>query len=88
MSDLLFSEDLEEYRKREIEEAVSYVFELYRGNITQDYFMGAMETLKKIVRLPAKMARTPEEKQQAEILIAKALDDYGGKLAKKILMEE
>lgn len=88
MSDLLFNEDLEEYRRREIEEAVLFAGELYRGKIEPEYFKGAMEMLKRIVMIPAKMARSDEEKKRAEMLVAQALDEYSGRMAKKILTEE
>jgi hypothetical protein len=88
MSDLLFSEDLEEYRKIEIEEALVFVGELYRQNIEPEYFKGAMEMLKRIIRIPLKMAKSLEEKKRAELMIAQAIDDYASRLVKKILLDE
>jgi len=63
-------DELFEYRKKEIELAVSIISDILKNKHSPDYFKGAMEMFKKILMLPKSMCQE-EEKEYIEDMVAR-----------------
>ena len=88
MQDLLFNEDWQDYRQREIEIGAGYVHEIWKTNADPQYIRGAVEMLRRIVRIPEDMAKTDEAKQAAAALIQTAMHKVDMSILRKMLTGE
>jgi len=85
---LLFTEEVEKYREFEVQTMMNIINSMLVGNddITA-YQKGQMDAIKKIVRIPEVIAKTPEEKVYAKELIGKTRELLANKIAEKYLFE-
>ena len=86
---VLFDESFEPYRALEIKEGVIFLKKLHIGKENPDYFRGAIDMLKAIINLPAKLAgqESEDQQKQAEVLKIKALDLFEAKMVRSYLDE-
>ena len=68
----IFSEELQEYRVKEAEEAAYIVHQLIGERVEPEYFKGAVYMVHQIINLPFKIA----EKRVKEITDRKERDDF------------
>ena len=59
-----------EYRKREIAEAAEFM-RLVWSNTSPDYIRGALDMFASIIKIPEKVAKTPEEKEYISAMLQK-----------------
>jgi hypothetical protein len=85
VSDLLFSNDFQEYRLLELEAAARIVFGMNKGLYPPEYCRGALDLLKAIVKIPEAMAKTNEQKAVASQMIEKALKTFEVKYVRAAL---
>ena len=85
--ELLFSEDWQEYRQKEIEIGAAFVHEIWNVNADPQYIRGAVEMLRRIVRIPEHVAKTDEAKAAAAALIQTAMHKVDMALLRKMLNE-
>jgi len=89
--DLLNDQQFLEYRVKEIEEGVNILRQVGRASDWKpDFFLGAMEMLKRIINLPEKMI--PEEshsqREQAKMLKAKGVSLFESRMLRRFLEED
>ena len=81
----VFVEEFAEYRKAEVEKAVSILNELMAERVTYDFFQGAMKMLKAIVSLPKDYAKTKPQEERADMLARQMLVDFQAKMIRRSL---
>ena len=82
------SDELMEYRTLELLEGVQVVKQLLQNETNPDYVRGAMAMLKKIIRMPVSLAKSPEQKEIAQALTAKAMELFEKKLLRSVIEDE
>lgn len=87
MPDLLSSE-VNEYRALEIEEMSIYHRELLKAKVTPEYFKGAMDAFKRIIKIPEKHAKQGDEKAAAVQAVNRAFAVYETRTMRKLIVEE
>lgn len=84
MVELFNDPEFEKYRVKEIEEGVILLKEVYNGKESMDYFRGAMDMLKRVLNVPPRLIPPgSSQKDQADILKAKAFDAFEVKMMRK-----
>lgn len=79
------SEELIEYRVLELIAAISFVKDLLKNESNPDYVRGAMAMLKKIISMPVTLSKSPEQKEIAQALTAKAMELFEKKLLRAVI---
>jgi len=89
MVDLFNDPEFEKYREMEIEEGIQALRQFMMDG-SSEYLRGSMDMLKRIIKVPMKIIPTNNEsqKQQAEILAAKAFDAFEAKIMRKFILED
>ena len=82
------SEELMQYRAMEMVAVIPFIRDLLKNNANPDYIRGAMAMIKKILVMPAALAKTPEQKEIARQLSAKAMDIFEKKLLRAVIEDE
>jgi len=82
------SDDLTEYRTLELIAAIPFVKDLLKNESNPDYVRGAMAMLKKIMSMPVSLAKSPEQKEIAQVLTAKAMELFEKKLLRAVVEDE
>lgn len=80
-------EDIEEYRLLEVNEAVFFIRTLINNTFDGQYIKGAMDMLKRIIKLPENFAKTEEQKLNAKAMTAKLFDEFEKKTIRRLLEE-
>lgn len=84
----LFNEDFVRYRALEMEEGVAVLRELEKKAVTPDFYLGAMNMLKRIINLPGKLAEDDDEqKRLAREQILKALNLFERTMVRRSIEE-
>jgi len=60
--------EVEDYRLKEIEEAASFITEIWKEGHTPDYFRGAMDILERILHLPKSLCEKSEKEFVKELV--------------------
>jgi len=83
-------EVIRQYREKEIElVAIRFVRDMYKNNVTPEYFKGAIDVLRDIVNLPKKLAgESKEQRELAELLIKDATELRDRKTTRALLEAE
>lgn len=72
---ILDTEELRKYREKEIEAMVRKVSDMYKNNVTPDYFKGVIDAFRDIILLPKKMqGANDEQRKLADLLIKEAME--------------
>ena len=81
-ADLLLSEDFQEFVKAMVQEGHVATRMLLDGNVTPEYFKGAMEMFRRMVKSPLRYADAGNEEQQtmAGLIVKKAFSEFEAKL--------
>ena len=87
MQELLTSEEFPAYLELQIEAGVEILIKLEQGHITPEYFNGAMDMLKKILRVPEDNAKGEANIKFAKELSEKSFNLFERKMIKRILHE-
>ena len=82
------SDEIVEYRALELMQGIQSVKELLGNDANPDYVRGAMAMLKKIIRMPVTLAKTPEQKEIAQQLTAKSMEIFEKKVVRAIIEDE
>ena len=85
--DLLFSDEFEAYRQKELECAVDFMYDIFKGTVEPAYIRGAMKMLSKILKVPEQFAGTKEAKQRAADLINRDFKKFEAKFVKAMVEE-
>ncbi len=87
-TDLLMNEDFHDYLRMVVVEAKVLSRQLVDANVSPEYFRGAMDMMKQVLRVPVKMAGHEGEKELAGVLVKRAFDDFEAKLLRSYLVED
>ncbi len=88
-TDLLMNEDFHDYLRMVVVEAKVLSRQLVDANVTPEYFRGAMDMMKQVLRVPVKMAAGHEgDKELAGVLVKRAFDEFEAKLLRSYLVED
>lgn len=89
MSEELFDDGFTEYRSKEMLEGVQVLKELERGNVSVEYYLGAMKMLRRIIDLPKKMVKLGDKDQQlsADEKIREALNLFERLMIRQTILD-
>lgn len=89
-TDLLLSQDFHEFYRVMIQEGHGLSQSLIRGNVSPEYFKGAMEMFRKIIKAPLRYASLENEEQRnvASAMVSKAFADFEYRLMHGLVYEE
>jgi hypothetical protein len=86
--DVLFVPDFADYRILEAEKGVKIIRQMMHDKVSPERFMGAMEMLKGIIRIPNDVAKTKEAQAQADSLTNKMFAQVEASLLRKYITED
>jgi len=87
-AELLLDDNFREYRKKEIEEGISFVRQFMNGKCDPEYAKGALEMLKRIILIPKSFTMSEEQKERVNLAIQKDFDDFHFGMIKRYINEE
>jgi hypothetical protein len=88
MSGWLLSRDFQEYRAAEIKAGALRFKDILLTKHDSEYFKGATDMLRTIVKLPMELAQTKEEKDKAEMLVRAAFDQIEARILRGVVLGE
>jgi hypothetical protein len=88
MQELLLNKDFLEYRELEIEAGAEVLNKLIEGHVGTERFIGAMDMLKKILRIPEDQAKGESSIKLAKELSEKSFNIFERRMVKRILSGE
>ena len=89
MPEIFNDPEFEKYLMLQIEEGVNLLRDVVNSDKSPEYFRGAMTMLRKTMSVPTKMVPAgSSQKDQADMLRAKAFAAFEAKMIRKFVQEE
>lgn len=91
MYEFLTSDEFQRYQRRQIEEVVKYVQQLFLLKTPEDFLelKGALDMARQLIRLPQKIVKGGDKKKaMIEAMVTKNIIDFNIRFTKQNLMDE
>jgi hypothetical protein len=86
--EFLFDASFALYRQEEMKVAVEFIESFLNGSSSPEYLKGAMDALRKVIKLPGSLARNNEEKEVAKTLHEAAWKEVESRLFRSVVERE
>lgn len=84
--ELVHDTTVAQWRQQQIEEAVSFISDMWKHQHPPEYFQGALDMLKKIMYIPLKNAK-PENYDLISTMVKAEIKTVETRLLRRIMME-